>query len=74
MEEAIDESTTLASVTVSLEAILVALETLLNGIFGKIGRAGLGIRILTVWTRTWNAEQWTRTIRIVSVPSAVASW
>jgi len=63
MEKAIEESITLSSVTVSLESILVALEKLLGGVFARIIRAGLGIRGLTVWTQTWNAEQWERLIR-----------
>jgi len=63
MEEVIEESTTLSSVTVSLESILVALEELLGRVFARISRVGLGVRSLTVWTRTWNAEQWERTIR-----------
>jgi DNA polymerase-4/protein ImuB len=63
MEKAIEESTTLTSVTVSLEFILVALDKLLGRVFGRISKVGLGIRSLTVWTRTWNSEQWERTIR-----------
>jgi len=63
MEEVIEESTMLSSVTVSLESILVALEELLGRVFARISRVGLGIRSLTVWTRTWNAEQWERTVR-----------
>ncbi len=63
MEEIIEESTTLSSVTVSLESILVILEQLLGRVFARISRAGLGVRSLTVWTRTWNSEQWERSIR-----------
>jgi len=63
MEEVIEESTILASVTVALEFILVALEELLGKVFARIGCVGLGIRSLTVWTRTWNADQWERTVR-----------
>ncbi|MHC4707784.1 MAG: DNA polymerase Y family protein [Planctomycetota bacterium] len=63
MEQAIEESTTLASVTVSLESILVSLEELLGKVFARISCVGLGVRSLTVWTRTWNAEQWERTVR-----------
>ena len=62
MEEVIEENTTLPSVTISLESILVALEVLLGRVFARIGRAGLGIRRLTVWTRTWNQEQWEKSI------------
>jgi len=63
MEQVIEESTTLSSVTVSLESIIVALEELLGRVFARISRVGLGARSLTVWTRTWNSEQWERTIR-----------
>ena len=63
MEEAIEESTALASVTVSLEAILVAVEMMLGRVFGKIGPLEMGIRSLTLRTRTWNAENWERTIQ-----------
>jgi DNA polymerase-4/protein ImuB len=63
MEETIEESSTLPSVTVSLESILVTLEQLLSRVFARISCAGLGMRSLSVWTRTWNAEQWERTIR-----------
>ncbi|MFC2006070.1 hypothetical protein ACFLVG_03840 [Chloroflexota bacterium] len=63
MEEVIEESATLSSVTVSLESILVALEELLGKVFARISRVGLGVRSLIIWTHTWNAEQWERTVR-----------
>ena len=63
MEEAIEESTALASVTVSLEAILVAVELMLVRVFVKIGHRGMGIRSLILRTRTWNAENWERTVQ-----------
>ncbi|MFC1987322.1 hypothetical protein ACFLVH_02100 [Chloroflexota bacterium] len=63
MEQVIEESTTLSSVAVSLESILVTLEQLLGRVFARISRVGLGVRSLTVWTRTWNSEQWERTIK-----------
>jgi DNA polymerase-4/protein ImuB len=62
MEEAIEESATLPSVTVSLEAILLALESLLARFFAGNTLKGRGIRSLTVWTRSWNAEHWEKTI------------
>jgi len=58
-----EESATLQSVTVSLEAILFTVETLLRRVFAAGGCRGLGIRSLTLGTRTWNAEHWERTIR-----------
>ena len=63
MAENIEESLTLSSVTVSLEAILVALESLFLRVFNRISRNGLGIRSLVVWTRTLNADHWERTVR-----------
>jgi DNA polymerase-4 len=62
MEAAIEESTALPSVTVSLDAILVALESLLARLFDGNTLKGRGIRKLTLWTRTWNAEHWERNI------------
>jgi len=63
MEEAIEESATLASVTVSLEAILVAAELMLSRVFARIGPRGMGVRSLILRTRTWNAENWERSIQ-----------
>lgn len=63
MEQVIEESTMLSSVMVSLESILVSLEELLGKVFARISSVGLGVCTLTVWTRTWNAEQWERTVR-----------
>jgi DNA polymerase-4 len=63
MERVIDESTALSSVTVSLEAILVAIELLLVRVFANISRNGMGISSLTLWTRTWNLESWEKTIQ-----------
>lgn len=62
MEEIIDDSVMLSSVTVSLNAILVAIESLLARIFVRNTLKGRGIRRLTVWTRSWNAERWERNI------------
>ena len=39
------------------------LEQLLGRVFARISCVGLGVRSLTIWTRTWNKEQWERTIR-----------
>ena len=62
MGEVIEESITLSSVTISIESILAAQEVLLGRVFGRINRAGLGIRRLAVWMRTWNEEQWEKSI------------
>jgi DNA polymerase IV len=63
MEVTREEAATLPSVTVSLDAILFTVETLLRRVFAGIVRKGLGVRSLSLWTRTWNAEHWERTIR-----------
>ena len=63
LKRTIEESTTLLSVTASLETILVTLESLLNRAFIRITPQGLGIRSLVLWTRAWNSEYWERTIR-----------
>jgi DNA polymerase-4/protein ImuB len=76
LEKNIEESTTLSSITVSLEAILVAAESLLVRVFAGIAGKGLGIRRLDLWTRTWNTEHWERTVNFkqpaMDVKSAVA--
>jgi DNA polymerase-4/protein ImuB len=64
MEEVIEESIILPSVTVSLESILVAFEELMGKVFARISHFGLGVHSLTVWTRTCNAEQWEWTVRL----------
>ncbi len=61
MEEIIEENVTLPSISVSIEAITAATESLLNRMFAKRMR-GKGIRRLNVWTRTWNAGHWERNI------------
>ena len=62
MEELIEESTTLNSVTVAMEALLLIVETLLGRVFAR-DLNGRGIRSLTLWTRTWDGTQWERTLQ-----------
>jgi DNA polymerase-4 len=75
-EEVIEESVTLPSVTVSMDAILTSAESLLLHVLPGIIRRGLGIRSLMLWTRTWNAENWERTIQFkepaMDIKSAVS--
>jgi DNA polymerase-4 len=75
MEEAIEESAALSSVTVSLEAILAAMDAMLGRVFRKLVPAGLGIRDLTLRTKSWNAELWERRIRfkdpVMDLPAAM---
>ena len=61
-EEIIEESTALPSATVSLDAILVALEAMLCRAFVKLATRGKGISRITLWTRTWISEYWERSI------------
>ncbi len=58
LEENIEESTVLSSVTVSLEAILITVEELLTRVFARDSLKGRGIRRLSLWTRGWNSEHW----------------
>jgi DNA polymerase IV len=58
MEENIEESTVLSSVTVTLEAILITVEALLSRVFARDSLNGRGIRSITVWTRGWTSEYW----------------
>ncbi|MBN1188633.1 MAG: hypothetical protein JXA46_02675 [Dehalococcoidales bacterium] len=61
-EETIEESTTLSSLTVSLEAILIILETLLSRSFNRDSLKGRGISSLTLWTRRWGSGHWEQEI------------
>ena len=61
-EETFEESTTLASITVSLDLILMALESLLSRAFIRLGQKGLGISRITLWTRSWISEHWEQDI------------
>ena len=63
MEENIEESVLLTSATVSLDAIAVTAETLLARVFTRVSPKGMGIRSLTLWTRSWSAGQWERSLR-----------
>jgi DNA polymerase IV len=63
MEQNIEENVLLSSATVSLDAIAVTAETLLARVFTKISPGNLGIRSLTLWTRSWSAGQWERSLR-----------
>ena len=63
MEETIEESVTLSSVTVSMESILLAMESLIAKTFDRDILKGKGIRSLVLWTRGWNGEHWERTLQ-----------
>jgi DNA polymerase IV len=61
-EEMIEESTTLSSMTVSLEAVLLMVETLLSRAFARDSLKGRGISSLTLWTRRWGSGHWEQEI------------
>jgi len=62
-EENIEESTTLISVTVSLDLILMTLESMLSKAFVRLGQKGMGISSITIWTRSWVSQHWEQNIR-----------
>jgi len=62
-EETFEESTTLASITVSLDLIMMALESMLLQAFIFLGQKRLGISRITLWTRSWVSEHWEQDIR-----------
>ena len=61
--ELIEENVTLASVTTSIETLLVAVESLVARVFARVGEKGMGIHALELWTRGYDAEYWERTLR-----------
>jgi len=61
-EEIIEESTTLLSATVSLDAMLMAFEAMLCHAFARLTLRGMGINRINLWTRTWVSEYWERNI------------
>jgi len=63
MEENIEESTALSSVTVSIEALLIFLEALVSRVFARDALKGRGIRSLTLWTRSWTSQCWEHVIQ-----------
>jgi DNA polymerase-4 len=63
MEENIEASTVLSSVTVSLEALLLTVESLLARLLAGDSLKGRGVRRLALWTRGWNSTRWEHIIR-----------
>jgi len=57
-EEMLEENATLPSVTTSLDVMLMALEAMLSHAFTTLGPKGMGIRRITLWTRSWLSEHW----------------
>jgi len=63
MEETIERSTTLPSVTVSMEAITVGVESLLSRVFAQEALKGKGICGLLLWATIWGAGYWEHSIK-----------
>ena len=62
-EENIEESTTLASPTVTLELLLMALEAMLARAFTRLGQKNMGVSRILLWTRSWISEHWEEAVR-----------
>jgi DNA polymerase-4 len=62
-EEAIEESTTLSSITTALDVMLVTIEAMLSHSFIKFEPKGIGIRSINLWTRSWMGEHWEKNIQ-----------
>jgi DNA polymerase-4/protein ImuB len=73
MEEDIEERLALSSVTVSLESLLVAWESLLARIFDRDSLKGRGLRSLVLWTRGWTAEYWEHSLRFKEPAMSIKS-
>jgi len=56
IEETIEESATLPTVTVSLDILLMALEAMLGRAFARLERRGMGVSRVTIWTRSLLGE------------------
>lgn len=58
--ENIEESLTLPSMVTSLDAIMMAVESLLSRVFAKEALRGKGISTLAIWGRMWCSGYWER--------------
>jgi len=62
-EEIIEESALLSSVTASLDVLLMSIEAMLVRAFTRLTPRGMGIRSINLWTRSWVAEHWEKTVQ-----------
>jgi len=62
-EETIEESTTLPSITVFQEVLLMTLESMLVRAFIRLTPRGMGISRLNLWTKSWVSEHWEHNIQ-----------
>jgi DNA polymerase-4/protein ImuB len=62
-EETIEQSTTLSSMTASLDVMMVSVEAMLSRAFAKFEPKGMGIRSIKLWTRGWMGEHWEKNIQ-----------
>jgi len=63
MPDTIEQSTVLPSVTVSAEAILVGVESLLTKVFADSALKGKGVCGLLLWATIWGSGYWERSIK-----------
>lgn len=61
-QETVEEAMTLSSMTVSLDAILASIESLLSRAFTRETLNGKGIRKLTFWAQVWCSGYWEKNI------------
>lgn len=64
IEETIEESTALPSVTVSLDILLMAWEAMLARCFSELESRGLGLSRLNLWTLSLVGEHWEKDINL----------
>jgi DNA polymerase-4 len=62
-EETIEQSTTLSSMTASLDVMMVSVEAMLSRAFARFEPKGMGIRSIKLWTRGWMGEHWEKNIQ-----------
>ena len=62
-EETIEDSTTLSSMTASLDVMMVSIEAMITRAFVKFESKGMGIRSINLWTRGWLGEHWEKNIQ-----------
>jgi len=72
-EEKIEESTTLPSPAVSLDVLFMAMESMISRIFKRLKNRGIGIRRITIWTRTWLSEYWEKCVNFKNPATNIKS-
>ena len=62
-EENIEESTALPSPTSSLDTLLMAWEAMITRALARLRVKNLGIRCISLWTKSWVGDYWKETVR-----------